>query len=370
MTHNVSLSLCRLSSTPGTIFKVIGTSLHNLEHLFLYNLENDIFDDIKCLVTGCPKLKILDIEEGATLESVEYLLLGLPNLVEFKHPLMVIALEKIIQDGRAARVSAIRNIYIRMRKLGKFTETDVLKSAQMVMKHHNNITMLDITVQSKPCKKLLTTFALTVSTMSQLTELTWNEYSCTDTIVPTCILEAVGHQLKLLDLRCKIPFSLDVIDQCRKLCVLRITNRNWYMNDPSYDSDLLEQFTPFPRLQELHLIGLNNSHFKLALFKSLIASPVLQDLKLVRIPIFTDNILKAAFSHVNKEGEQLAFTSLRKLMLINCDFITKYLEQIVTHERVPLESLSVQEEVTEKLLLNLEPYDITYMYHIDWLNDV
>ena len=346
------MSLCRLHTTNSVIVKVIGTSLHNLEQLYLDDLKNNNFDDIKCLVTGCPELKILHVELGVTLEFVEYVLLGLPHLIEFKHPSVVFALEKIIQDGRADRIAAMRNVYIRGRNLGKFGDPDVLKSAQVVIKHLKNITILDIIVPFYPFEESLTTFPVTVSVMNHLTELTWKEFSCTGTII-TPILEAVGHQLRLLDLRCNNYFWLDMIDQCKKLRVLRIANETYNQNE-SYSSDLHEQFTPFQYLQELHLIKLNYSHLKPALLKSLIASPVLRDLRLVRIPNFTDDIVKAAFSHVNHRGEQLAFTSLRKLKLWKCDFISEYLEKLVTYDGVPLELLSVEEclGVTEKFLWN------------------
>ena len=300
MTRTVLLTLCRLHTTNSVIVKVIGTSLHNLEQLYLDDLENDNFDDIKCLVTGCPKLRILHVQRGVTLKSAEHVLLGLPNLLEFNHHSVVFALEKIIQDGRTDRIAAMRNVYIRGRNLGKFGDPDVLKSAQVVIKHLKNITILDIIVPFYPFKESLTTFPVTVSVMNHLTELTWKEFSCTGTIIIP-ILEAVGHQLRLLDLRCNNYFWLDMIDQCRKLHVLRIDNETWIKNK-SYNSDLHEQFTPFQHLQELHLIKLNNSHLKPALLKSLIASPVLRDLKLVSIPIFTDDIVEAAFSHVNHRG--------------------------------------------------------------------
>ena len=209
-----------------------------------------------------------------------------------------------------------------------------------MIKHLNNITILDIIVPCYLCKESLNNLSVTVCNMNHLTDLTWEEFSGTDTVFP--IIKAVGHQLRLLDLCCKSYNEFDVIDQCRKLRVLRISNHTEIKNE-SHDSDLLEQFTPFKHLQELHLTGLNNSHLKPALLKSLIASPVLRDLKLVSIPIFTDNIVEAAFSHVNEDEEQLAFTSLRKLVLWECDCITKSLEKlVVTREGVPLELLSVE----------------------------
>ena len=371
MTRNILLPLCRLRSSDWATIQVIGTSLHNLEQLYLDHHMQDNFDHIKRLVAGCPKMRILHLLQGCTLESAEHVLMGLPNLIEFKHPLMVLALEKIIRNGRADRISAIRNLHICDRSLrilgdsdvpkrnfGRFDETDVLKSAQMVIKHLNNITILDIILSFTSCEESLKNLSVTVCTMSQLTELTWLEYSGTDAIMS--ILEAVGHQLRLLDLCCKIDFGLDVIDQCRKLRVLRIDNKAWYQNE-SHDSDLLEQFTPFQHLQELHLTSLDHSHLKPALLKSLIASPVLQDLKLVWIPIFTDDIVKAAFNHVNHLGEKLTFTSLCKLVLIECDYISNYLEVFVTHERVPLESLGIEEcfGITEEFLRNLERFDMT-----------
>ena len=296
---------------------------------------------------------------------------------------MIFVLGKIIQDGRADRVSAIRNLYIDVTNLGKFSETYLIKSAQMVMKHLKNITMLDTSVQYtftdyyfKHCSRELPTLYVTVSTMDHLTELTWDEFSCNDTIVP--ILEAVGHQLRLLGLSCHNHSSLDVIDQCRNLRVLRISYIKLKLIDPilneqSYSGDLEEKFTPFQHLQEMHLSEIKHCHFKSPLFKSLIASPVLQELKLEYVPIFRDDIVKAAFSHVNHRGEQLAFTSLRKLILDGCDSITKYLENVVTHDRVPLELLSIIhcERLTKKTLWNMEGFDMDItidLYHYDdWL---
>ena len=365
----------RLHSTHHDIVTVIGTSLHHLEELILVHLDLNYDDAIRFLVRGCPKLKILHVGRGVTIDAVEYLLLGLPNLREFKHPLMVLALERIIQNGGVDEVSFLRTLYIDEgskygSKFGrKFVTTDFYKSAQTVMNHLISITKLDISVLYKPCKAILTTFVLTVSTMSQLTELTSKEEryteTCDDTIV--LILEAVGHQLKLLDLYCSNLEWLDVIDQCRKLRVLRIFNRSEYRTrytiDQSYGSDLHEQFTPFQLLQELYLTNLYNSHLKPALFKSLIASPVLQELKLVSIPIFTDDIVEAAFNHVTEDEEQLAFTSLRKLVLWKCDFISKYLENIVTHDRVPLELLVIQRcsGLTERHLWNMERFDMEFI---------
>ena len=83
-----------LHSTHYAFIKIIGTSLHNLEELILVELQGDYDDAIKFLVRGCPKLKILHVGLGVTLDAVEYLLLGLPNLREFKHPLMTLALER------------------------------------------------------------------------------------------------------------------------------------------------------------------------------------------------------------------------------------------------------------------------------------
>ena len=327
--------LCRLHSTDYVIVKLIGNSLHNLEELFLHvsDLEYENHRDIECLVAGCPKLKILHVNWKSTPESVQYLLLGLPNLIEFKHPLMVLALEKIIQDGRVDRVSAIRNLYIT-------TYMYVLESVQKVMNHLYNITKLDITIPPGPCKMSLTAFSVTVSNMTNLTELTLNVYF--HNVLP--ILGTIGHQLKLLDLNCLTLPSLDVIGQCRKLRVLRIkvlgnNAISGIRNYQRYDNDLQEEFTAFQYLQELHLYKLSYIHFKSALIKSLIASPVLRDLTLMAIPFITDKIVRAVFNHINQEGEQLAFTSLCRLELKYYSNITNYLINVVSHERVPLEVL-------------------------------
>ena len=336
------LILCRLHSTDYAIVQLIGTSLHNLEELFLHvsDVKYENHHAIECLVTGCPKLKILHVDWKSTLESVQYLLLGLTNLIEFKHPLMAFALEKIIQDGKADRVSAIRNLYIGKRYLipSQCNATYDLESVQRVINHLSHITKLDITIMGRSSKMSLTAFSVTVSNMTNLTELTLKDCHCN--VLP--ILEAIGHQLKLLDLDCLTLPSLDVIDQCRKLRVLRIKVlrlESGIRNYQRYENGLQEEFTAFQHLQELNLDKLSDIHFKSALVKSLIASPVLRDLTLMAIPFVTDKIIKAVFNHINQEGEQLAFTSLRRLELKHYFNITNYLINVVSHERVPLEVL-------------------------------
>ena len=354
------LSLCSLDSTDYAIVKVIGTSLHKLETLYLDDLKDDSFDDIKCLVRGCPKLKILHVNEGVTLESVEYLLLGLPNLIEFKHPSMIVALEKIIQDGRADRVSALRNLHINDTSIREYGVTDALRSAQIVMKYLKNITKLHITVSPEPSEDSRTSFAQTVCAMSNLTELTWNESLYGDTVFP--IIRDLGRQLTVLVLSGNTLYWLYLIDKCENLRVLHITDigalvSNTY--DQTYDDEDLEEeedFTLFKHLQELNLSAINYDHFNPALFKSLLASPALKYLVLQCVPIFTDDIVKAVFSHVNQDGDQLAFTSLLQLELDNCDYITNYLETILTHDRVPLEVVNIEGcvKLTDTHVWNME----------------
>ena len=358
--------LCRLYSVDDALVKLIGTNLHNLEELFLAvnNTTNDNSDVIKFLVTGCPKLRTLHVDWIVTLEAVQYMLLGLPNLIEFKHPLMVLALEKIIQDGSADRVSAIRTLCIDESYYnGSICVKDVLKSATTVMRDLNNITKLDINVAYYNSKESLTTFYVTLSNMTQLTELTLMSHRWDYIYLPSAI-EAISHQLKLLDYSCKYDTWLDVIGQCRKLRVLCI--RVWRLsalniNDISYGSDLQEAFTPFYHLQKLHLVSITRFHLNSAILKSLIASPVLQEVKLELTHIVSDHILKAAFNHVNERGEQLAFTSLRKLELYqNYTVDTDYFIHIFTHERVPLEVLAVNtvSKISKKSRRNLERSDI------------
>ena len=352
-----------MHTTDCAILSVIGRSLHKLKELYLDRLEDDDYDAVECLVAGCPLLRIIHIQLGHTLDSVQCILAGLPELMEFKHPLMVYGLEKIIGDDKADKVSAIRNLFIHDESFSEFDVTDVVKSAQTVMNHLNNITKLDITVPFKYYKESLTTFSLTLSTMSQLTELTWREEFCKDTIVP--IIELLGHQLKVLNLSGMSLIWLDVIARCRKLRVLSLSDIRALTSDTdelSYDLDVEENFTPFQYLQNLSLYGVNRSHFKATLFKSLVASPVLQHLTLQWVPIFTDDIVKTVFSHVNQEGEQLTFTSLRKLELDGCESITNYLLNIVTHDRVPLELLTIEgcSNLTERHLWNLQPFDMEF----------
>ena len=357
--------LCRLYSVDCALVKRIGTNLHNLEELFLVVSEEmkDNSDVIKYLVTGCPKLRLLHVDWNVLLEAVQYMLLSLPNLIEFKHSLMVFALVDIIQDGRADRVSAIRNLYIGTTNFGNFGVRDFLKFVPIVMKHLNNITNLDITIAFNHYKESITTFYVALSNLTQLTELTLKNHT-NDTVHLLPIIEANGHQLELLNCSCRNFTNLDVIGQCRKLRVLRIKVRisnTSNMNGKSYGSDLQEAFTPFYHLQKLHLVSISDAHLNSVLLNSLIASPVLQELKLVSTSIVTDHILKAAFNYLNEDGEQLAFTSLRYLELEHLYIDdTDYFINIVTHERAPLEVLAFNEKakISKIARRNLERCDI------------
>ena len=355
--------LCRLYSVDGALVKLIGTNLHKLEELFLRGdlHMNDYSDVMKYLVIGCPKLRILHIDFNVTLEVVQYILLGLPNLIEFKHPLMVVALVNIIQDGRANRVSAIRSLYLS--NFCNLGEKDIIKFVQIVLRHLNNITKLESFVEFYYSKESLPTFYVTLSKITQLTELTLMN-SSNDNVHLLPALEAIGHQLKLLDCSCSNCPSLDVLDQCRELRVLRIAVLGLdasSMNDQSYGSDLDEEFTPFYHLQKLRLVSVTHTHLNSALLKSLIASPVLQELRLQSAPIVADHILKAVFNHVNEEGELLAFTSLHTLYVGDYYISnTDYFISSFTHERVPLEVLGVykKEMISKIAKRNLEQFDI------------
>ena len=278
---------------------------------------------------------------------------------------MVFALDKIIQSGKADRVSAIRNLYIGEEYViaTQLKATYVLKAVHRVMKHLYNITKLDITITYSPSRRSVRTFSVAVAILPNLTELTLMDYPDN---VPA-IIEPIGHQLKLLDLRSNVQPKLDVINQCRKLRVLRITvlslgsTSPYFLHFQSYGSDLQEEFIPFQYLQELHLIRIFDVHFKPALITSLIASPALQDVKLVSIPIVTDHVVRAALNHINQDGEQLAFTSLRRLELERHTIYTNYLIDIVSHDRVPLEVL-VLNKCTKHVEVTLGRFAVKTIY--------
>ena len=346
--------------------KVISDNLHNLEELFFGTVSKVYIDYYECLVTGCPRLKVLHPGSEASAESVRCLLLGLPNLIEFKHPAMVLALEQIIKDGETKRVFALRNLYIDGKVIRDFDR--VVKSAQVVMNHLGNITEIYIYGLYTRMERLwgLNESLSKVTCLTQLTIKYCKQY--TDDIVP--IIKAVSHQLKLIDL-CGLrdaDFSniFDAINQCRELHTLRV-KPIFGRHDPGsgYDNsgnDQAEIVTPFSYLQELSLEGFDHSYLKPALCKSLIASPLLQELTLIDVSSLTDHVLRAAFNHSNDEGEQLAFTSLRKIKLVKCHSITNYLESVVTAVKIPLESLELSQcrNLTYDIicLWNLERYQM------------
>ena len=365
---------------PCTFVKVIASNLHNLAVLSLDEVYGGAHL-IECLITGCPKLKVLHVDGTVPLESVQVVLLGLPHLVEFKHPSMVVALERIIRDGKADGVTTLRNLYISRKGIysGKM---DPLKSSEVVMEHFSNITELVIDRRHGRCVDNLATFPTSISKIKFLTNLKiWKYADFNDDIVPA--IKAVGYQLQVLDLDCTSEDDFHVVGesimQCKDIRVLRLklrdaklyndlVNNYWFSDTEDYGSEIEQQredYILFPSLQELHLEGFIQAHLKPSLFASLLASPVLEELTLVDVANFTDYIAKAVLNHVTEEEEQLALTSLQKLVLTDCEFITNYLEKIVTHERVPLEYLKVTRcrNVTERSLWNLERFelDVTFV---------
>ena len=152
----------------------------------------------------------------------------------------------------------------------------------------------------------------------------------------------------------------DAINHCKELRTLRVKTTPYDDLEHYYGDDLREEFSPFSHLHELSLEGFNESNYKSALFKSLFATPRLQELQLVDVPNLTDHVLKAAFNYTNDEGEQPAFTSLRKLELRLCQCVTNDLKSIVTADRVPLDYLNIAVcwNVTNANLWNLERFQM------------
>ena len=129
-------------------------------------------------------------------KSARCLLLGLPNLKEFKHPAMILALEQIIKDGKTERVSAIPNLYIDGKVTHDFDR--IVKSSQVVINHLGNyITKIDITNSPRAfSENVLDT---PDSRLPLLTHLTVESFTCY-AIVTVPIIKAVGGQLTLIDI--------------------------------------------------------------------------------------------------------------------------------------------------------------------------
>ena len=351
---------------PGKFIGVIGDNLHNLNELSVEEIGDRGSYSITCLVLGCPKLKVLHVGREATTESVQRVLLGLPDLIELKHPAMVVALENIIQSGNAHRVSPLCNLYIN----GEVTcgsSTDVgLKYGAVVLKNLQNITTLDIREQNTIDTDALTSLIVSVPKLLHLTNLTLHDFRGCESLLEAAV-KSLGHQFRLLDLVFmshnyqsylddNISYHIgDIIDQCREIRVLRLKLQCELLNSHEslasalgifpvdYGNKLSEaEFTPFPYLQELIIDDISQGNLKPAMFASLITSPALQHLELTGVSNFTDNVLEAALKYTNHEGQQLTFTSLRKVKLTFCFAISSKLLDCVTDEKVPLESLIVQ----------------------------
>ena len=337
----------------GHFVNEIGSNLHNLEELYLGDLSEEDASAIQTLVTGCPKLKVLHLGDVQFVETIQHLLLGLPNLREFKQSSMVHALEKIINDGRGDAVASLRNLYIGGEELFcEDADNDELECAALVMKHLPHICKVEID-GNIPDSETSATFTASLSKLTGLTELTLMNFPDFEHVISPVGL-AVGHQLTTLDLDCRYAddfFPLtDIISKCTELRVLRLRLEDSSFavfddavdgNTQHYGRDLQEQFTPFQHLQELYLEGLIQLHLSSKVFKSLISSPVLHDITFLCVPNFTDHVVKSAFKRTNNQGQRLAFTSLRKMRLKHCNFVTNYIRHLVTKKSVPLEHLAI-----------------------------
>ena len=126
------------------VVEVIAGNLHKLEELYICDISRNEANTLERLVTGCPKLKILHIGFGAAIKSLEFLLLGLPILIEFVHPGMADALQKIIQEDKTSGLPSLRNLYVDAKGASRAGRVKRLQSADFVMSHLNNITKLHI----------------------------------------------------------------------------------------------------------------------------------------------------------------------------------------------------------------------------------
>ena len=211
------------------IVKVIGSNLHNLEQLFLGKLMQHGSDVIECLVTGCPKLTVLQVGRRASIRSACSVLLGLPNLIEFHYPLMIVALQKIIEDEKADMLTnQLRNICIGKQCFQQaeddFVNVD-LSDVQSLIRRFQ-ITKIKITAELN-MDKSSASFTRSICKLRHLTELRLAHVEDWGLFM---ILKSVGHQLEILDTHCDAlddhiyPWS-NAIDQCRELRVLRLQLR-------------------------------------------------------------------------------------------------------------------------------------------------
>ena len=353
------------------IVNVIGSNLHNLEELFLGKLMEHGSNVIECLVTGCPKLKVLQVGRRASIRSACSVLLGLPNLIEFHYPLMIVALQKIIEDEKADMLTnQLRNIFIG-KQCFQDAEDDLVNVDLSDVQHlirRFQVTKIKITADLN-MDKSSASFIRSISKLKHLTELRLAHVEDWGLFM---ILKSVGHQLEILDIYCDAlddhiyPWS-GAIDQCRELRVLRLQLKTSIFlpsSNRNYGNNLQEKYTPFQKLQELHLVRFEQSYVSSVVFKSMITSPALQTLMLDQVSGLTDHVVQAALEHTNSQEEQLAFTSLTKLTLIECPYITDYVEDLVTLSKVPLTTLCIRRcaNVDGIHSWNLDRFDMNFIH--------
>ena len=341
-----------------------------MEELFLGKLMDHGSDVIECLVTGCPKLKVLQVGGRASIRSACSVLLGLPNLIEFHHPLMIVALQKIIEDEKAnVLTKSLRNIHIGkncfQQAEDNLVNADLSDVQPLIETLH--ITKVKVTADLD-MDKSSASFLRSISKLRHLTELRLAHLEDWGLFM---ILKSIGRQLEILDVHCDVlddhiyPWS-DAIDQCRELRRLRLKLKSgtFLPSNRNYGNNLQEKYTPFQKLRELHLVNFEQAYVSSTVFKSMITSPALQTLILDQVPGFTDHVLQAALEHTNSQGEQLAFTSLTKLTLIECPYITDYVEDLVTLSKVPLTTLCIRRcaNIDGMLSWNCDRFDMNFIH--------
>ena len=351
------------------VIPVIGENLHKLEELSLGLIGEDRQDAIQCLVKGCPRLKVLQVGYGSTIEAVQTVMCGLKKLVVFEEPLMLLAMNEVLRKNRKQEFKSLSNIF--MDDEDSLYEHMPINYGAIIhaikSMRHLPITIVRMHLHFADDDKL--NFGDHLSKLNNLTELrleAFNSYA--RSVSP--VINQLGHQLTVIDLKHEDLFEdYDLISEiplkCKNVRILRLNfGDDMYFtkdydlvngNVKTYGHNLEEKIQPFINLEVLELSGFLQYCVPSNVFKSMLASPGLKSVNFCLVPNLTDHVIKSVLNHKDENGHALAFTSLKHMKLKRCNFVTNTLKTLVCSEKVPLESLSINNcrGVTKQHLWNI-----------------
>ena len=387
LTHLVKLNLSH-TKTDNAVVQTIAKYMQHLESLNIANCK--VYDKgVMALLPdgatgyGCPKMSTLDLENLHTLSvnGIELLLTGLPELQYLNHPVVCNALANLTsRNDIDMQQLNLLHIFYDYQESTYIAQSDIFVSEIFHSLHLccPNITKLDLCLQQSSDDGLGQVLKMFTSIVDlSLTSVD----NFTATILP--LLRSHGDQLLQLCLNDVngIAFRY-ILKFCTELTRLSIQLEPRNMVDvklfPKFEEN---ENLCLPHLEYLSLIGFDdNTHsFNDQVnagfwMKSLLLSPLLHTIHLQQVTALTDDIFLAAmtYSSGGTTNQQLSpFSHLTELACSDCPQVTAqpFIDLITTAE-TNMKSLHIldcwhvdkKDHLEIEQIVNENNYDLDILY--------